>query len=238
LSRIRLRFRQCLLNLAANTCKFTENGTVSIHASIVERDGAPWCDVEVEDTGIGIARESFGQLFEPFVQLEQTATRRYGGTGLGLAISRKYCRLIGGDITVESELGRGSKFRISLPASPQTISRSAEMIERSRYVTSLRERLLVVDDDENNRDMLSRRLARQGYSVEVADSGRDAIEKITAAQYDLVLLDQMMPGMSGLDLLRLLRATFSPSELPVIMVTAVDQRQTLVEALSGGANDM
>jgi len=94
-----------------------------------------------------------------------------------------------------------------------------------------------VDDDANNRDMLSRRLVRRGYSVEVAESGQEALEKIEAAQYDLVLLDQMMPGMSGLDLLRLLRATRSQIELPVIMVTAVDHSQFVVDALASGAND-
>jgi diguanylate cyclase (GGDEF)-like protein len=104
-------------------------------------------------------------------------------------------------------------------------------------VTPASERLLVVDDDETNRDMLSRRLARRGYTVDVAEDAARALEKIKAAQYDLVLLDQMMPGMSGLDLLQLLRATYSASDLPVIMVTAIDQTQTVVEALQGGAND-
>jgi diguanylate cyclase (GGDEF)-like protein len=98
-------------------------------------------------------------------------------------------------------------------------------------------KLLVVDDNPHNRDMLSRRLARRGYAVEVAENGADALEKINQAQYDLVLLDQMIPGTSGLDLLRLLRATYSQSELPVIMVTAVDQSQSIVEALDEGAND-
>jgi diguanylate cyclase (GGDEF)-like protein len=98
-------------------------------------------------------------------------------------------------------------------------------------------KLLVVDDDANNRDMLSRRLTRRGFAVEVAENGQEALEKIEAAQYDLVLLDQMMPGMSGLDLLRLLRATYSQTDLPVIMVTAVDQSQCVVDALANGAND-
>ena len=95
----------------------------------------------------------------------------------------------------------------------------------------------MVDDEANNRDMLSRRLERRGYAVDVADSGQDALEKISRGAYDLVLLDQMMPGMTGLDLLRLLRATHSQSELPVIMVTAIDQSESLVEALDQGAND-
>ncbi len=98
-------------------------------------------------------------------------------------------------------------------------------------------KLLLVDDDVDNSDMLSRRLIRKGYRVEVARSGESALEKLDQSHYDLVLLDQMMPGMSGLDLLRLLRATYSPSELPVIMVTAVDQSEAMVEALHQGAND-
>jgi diguanylate cyclase (GGDEF)-like protein len=104
-------------------------------------------------------------------------------------------------------------------------------------MTSARDRLLVVDDDANNRDMLSRRLERRGYLVDVAEDGPNAFEKIQTAHYDLVLLDQMMPGMSGLDLLHLLRATFSPTDLPVIMVTAVDQSKTVVDAFNTGAND-
>ncbi len=104
-------------------------------------------------------------------------------------------------------------------------------------MTSPQAKLLVVDDEENNRDMLSRRLTRQGYTVEVAAGGYEALERINSATYDLVLLDQTMPGMTGLDLLRLLRATYSSCDLPVIMVTAVDQSETVVEALNGGAND-
>jgi diguanylate cyclase (GGDEF)-like protein len=99
------------------------------------------------------------------------------------------------------------------------------------------ERLLVVDDDANNRDILSRRLMRRGYAVDVAEDASAALEKISRAHYDLVLLDQMMPGMSGLDLLHLLRATYSPGDLPAIMVAALDQSQTVVDALKGGAND-
>jgi signal transduction histidine kinase len=129
----RLRFRQSLLNLVANACKFTENGRVTITASAVERDGSWWGAVQVRDTGIGIAQERIGDLFEAFVQLEPSATRKYGGTGLGLAISRKFCRLMGGDISVESAYGQGSTFTISLPLWPadpelvQSFSAPAEM---------------------------------------------------------------------------------------------------------------
>ena len=98
-------------------------------------------------------------------------------------------------------------------------------------------KLLVVDDNPQNRDLLIRRLTGSGYQVEVAEDGAEALEKINQAHYDLVLLDQVMPGMSGLDLLRLLRATHSPSDLPVIMVSAVDNSEAIVDAFDLGAND-
>ena len=113
------RFRQSLLNLADNACKFTENGIVRFSANQSSGDRAMWCDVSVSDTGIGIDREGISQLFEAFAQLDSSNTRKYGGTGLGLAVSRKFCRLMGGDITVESEAGKGSTFTISLPIGPQ-----------------------------------------------------------------------------------------------------------------------
>ncbi len=113
------KFRQSLLNLAANACKFTENGIVRFSANGSPGDRAMWCDVMVRDTGIGIDRKGISQLFEAFVQLDSSSTRKYGGTGLGLAVSRKFCRLMGGDITVESEAGQGSTFTISLPTGPQ-----------------------------------------------------------------------------------------------------------------------
>ncbi len=126
-----LRFRQSLLNLASNACKFTENGTVTLAARIGRARSAadsPHCDIQVRDTGIGIPQEKRERLFKAFVQLEPSATRRYGGTGLGLAISRNFCRLMGGDISVESQLGKGSTFTITLPlaATPQEKPASAE----------------------------------------------------------------------------------------------------------------
>ncbi|HML16700.1 MAG TPA: HAMP domain-containing sensor histidine kinase [Bryobacteraceae bacterium] len=130
-----LRFRQSLLNLASNACKFTENGTVTLQARRARRNGRDWCEVSVRDTGIGIPREKIAQLFEAFIQLEPSNIRKYGGTGLGLAISRKFCRLMGGDITVESTSGKGSTFTISLPVdsppvgpAPQASADSAETI--------------------------------------------------------------------------------------------------------------
>ena len=110
------KFRQSLLNLVNNALKFTERGSVSVAVNQLHQAGTEWTEVRVSDTGIGIGREHLGKLFQPFSQVDGSATRKYAGTGLGLAISKKFCQMMGGDITVESELGRGSHFTIRLPA--------------------------------------------------------------------------------------------------------------------------
>ena len=110
------RIRQALLNLASNANKFTERGTVTIRARRTTEAGREWVTMAVTDTGIGLTPEQVGKLFQEFVQADASTTRKYGGTGLGLAISRRFCQMMGGDITVESELGQGSTFTIRLPA--------------------------------------------------------------------------------------------------------------------------
>ena len=115
------RIRQALLNLASNATKFTEDGTVTIRVQRIAEDGHPWVTMAVADTGIGLTREQMGRLFQEFVQADASTTRKYGGTGLGLAISRRFCQMMGGDITVESEPGRGSTFTIRLPAADSAL---------------------------------------------------------------------------------------------------------------------
>jgi signal transduction histidine kinase len=112
----RLRVRQCLFNLVGNACKFTEQGTVSVRGRLEESRGAAWYVIAVTDTGIGIQPADLGKLFVDFSQVDDSSTRKHGGTGLGLAISRRLCRLMGGDITVESAPGRGSTFTMRIPA--------------------------------------------------------------------------------------------------------------------------
>src|SRR5262244_1068172 len=115
------RFRQALLNLASNANKFTENGTVTIAARPQQIDGRDWITIAVTDTGIGMTEEQMGRLFQEFSQADASTTRKYGGTGLGLAISRHFCRLMGGDITVDSKPSKGSTFTIRLPRIVQSV---------------------------------------------------------------------------------------------------------------------
>jgi signal transduction histidine kinase len=111
-----MRFRQSLLNLLSNACKFTENGTIRLEVERSRANGKEWIDCHVTDTGIGIAPENMAKLFQSFSQVDSSAKRRHGGTGLGLAISQRFCQLMGGEITVDSEVGKGATFTLRLPA--------------------------------------------------------------------------------------------------------------------------
>jgi signal transduction histidine kinase len=120
-----MRLRQALLNLMSNANKFTERGTITIDARQGQENGRDWVTIAVADTGIGMRAEQMGKLFQEFSQADASTTRKYGGTGLGLAISKRFCQMMGGDITVESEVGRGSTFTIRLP----TIVEAAKAVE-------------------------------------------------------------------------------------------------------------
>src|SRR6516164_1472317 len=110
-----MRLRQALLNLMSNANKFTERGSITVHAREAQENGRSWITIAVADTGIGMTPEQMGKLFQEFSQADASTTRKYGGTGLGLAISKRFCQMMGGDITVASELGKGSVFTVRLP---------------------------------------------------------------------------------------------------------------------------
>ncbi len=215
------RVRQVLLNLLSNACKFTERGEVALE---VRREGA-MVVAEVRDSGIGLSAEQMDRLFEEFSQADASTTRKYGGTGLGLAISRRLCRIMGGDIEVESTPGEGSVFTMRLPAevvidadapllAPATKSAAGD----AAGVGATR-RVLVVDDDPAARAMLRRFLAREGYDVVTAHDGREALELARATRPTLITLDVTMPGMDGWSVLQALEADPDLAEIPVIMVT-------------------
>src|SRR5205807_268466 len=154
------RFRQALLNLASNANKFTEKGTVTIAAQAQRLEGRDWITIGVTDTGIGMTQEQMGRLFQEFSQADASTTRKYGGTGLGLAISRHFCRMMEGDISVESKLGEGSTFTIRLPRIVQ-IKQAAENERSAQPAHSGAEPteaplVLIVDDDSTVRELVAR----------------------------------------------------------------------------------
>ena len=170
-----IRVRQALMNLVSNASKFTSNGTVTV--SIAKKRTADGEHVEfaVMDTGIGMNPDQLAKLFQEFSQADSSTTRKYGGTGLGLAISRRFCQMMGGDISVESELGHGSKFVMTLPVHVDVTDKSARTSEPSRLRASGSHEvplILVVDDDPTVREVVGRYLEREGFTF--AESGRRA----------------------------------------------------------------
>jgi signal transduction histidine kinase/class 3 adenylate cyclase/ActR/RegA family two-component response regulator len=248
------RLQQILLNLVGNAIKFTEQGSVTVSAK--ETNGS--VEVAVVDTGIGIPEDKLSHIFESFEQADTSTQRLYGGTGLGLTITQQLVDLHGGRMSVGSEVGKGSSFSFTLPiASEKAVALSSGgLIPLRTYSTEdlvgqtpqppvssspsngSHFKVLVVDDDPVNQQVLSNYLSTEGYLLTQAMNGREALAAIDSEQkFDVVLLDIMMPGMSGYEVCQKIRQTYLPSELPVLMVTAKNQVTDLVEAFKLEAND-
>ena len=218
------KVRQALFNLLSNACKFTERGAVTLTGAR-ERDGTgEWMVFGVSDTGIGMTPEQMTRLFEEFSQADAATTRRYGGTGLGLALSRRLCRMMGGDIAVTSEAGRGSTFTIRLPAT-MTGAR-AEPIATAAHETGAPggPAVLVIDDEPAARELMERFLTREGFRVVSAAGGEEGLRLARELRPHAITLDVMMPGMDGWAVLSALKADPELADIPVIMLTMVDDR--------------
>jgi len=222
------RVRQALLNLLSNANKFTERGTVTVKAERHQESGRDWVTMAVGDTGIGMTPAQIGKLFQDFSQADSSTTRKYGGTGLGLAISRRFCQMMGGDIIVESEVGRGSTFTIRLPAAaadgavPAVHQNSAAPNVKIRQIeTPL---ILIVDDDATVRDVVGRFLEREGFSVAKADGGKEGLRLARELRPAAVTLDIMMPDLDGWTVLAAIKGDPDLADLPVILMTIVDEK--------------
>jgi signal transduction histidine kinase/DNA-binding response OmpR family regulator len=222
------KLRQTLFNLLSNASKFTEKGKITLE---IKRRADGMVSFAVSDTGIGMTPEQQGKLFGEFVQADASTTRKYGGTGLGLAISRKFCRLLGGDITVESTPGKGSTFTAILPVEAKEPAPESDTPEKTEPVAEsvpakqgTRGSLLVIDDDPASRELLERMLGKEGYAVRVAASGPDGIASAKQNKPDLITLDVMMPSMDGWAVLSALKADPATADVPVVMLTMVEDR--------------
>jgi signal transduction histidine kinase/CheY-like chemotaxis protein len=237
-----VKVRQILLNLAANASRFTERGHIGLAAAPATDPSRDWLVFEVRDTGIGMTAEQVARLFQPFVQADDSTTRRYGGTGLGLAISRRFCRMMGGTITVESEPGRGSCFRVRLPAEVEAPDDAADLGERPTGLTMEHAALLgpgattvlVIDDDPAVHELMQRTLGRDGFSVLGAVSGAEGMAVARAVRPAVITLDVVMPGQDGWQVLRAIKADPLLADTPVVMATMLDERPL---ALALGATD-
>jgi signal transduction histidine kinase/DNA-binding response OmpR family regulator len=225
------RVRQCLFNLLSNAAKFTENGTIRLETDRATEAGKEWVRFRVHDSGIGMTAEQQAKLFQAFTQADASTTRKYGGTGLGLAISRRFCQMMGGDIAVASELGKGSLFTIRLPAIVTKSKSEATMpsVEPGPGETATpapmgRETVLVVDDDPSVRDMLTRYLSKEGYHVATAARGTDVLRLAKELHPQAITLDVILPDTDGWAVLSALKADATLANIPVVMLTITDEK--------------
>jgi PAS domain S-box-containing protein len=232
------RIRQVLVNLLSNAVKFTEKGEVILRARLAEdRQDAAVVRFEIEDTGIGVAQELQKNLFESFSQADASTTRKYGGTGLGLTISKQLVELMGGEIGIESELGKGSTFffTLSLEKQPEG-TRQLYLVPR----VDLRDlRVLVVDDNETNRKILHHQITTWGMKTGSAEDGPNAIKMLCEAanrseSYDVAILDMHMPDMDGLELAQKIKEEPSIATTKLIMMSSVGGRDVGAEARQVG----
>lgn len=251
------RLQQILHNLVGNSIKFTHSGTVAISAE----SSGDMAQISITDTGIGIAADKLDRIFEPFEQADGSISRKYGGTGIGLSISKQLVELQGGRLQIKTKENEGTTIAFSLPLSRQT----ADVVEPTTTVPTILaaemvtmdaqepvqaaaipldepsrpgRNVLVVDDEIVNQQVLKNVLTLDDYTVFQAFSGKEALAAIDSGQhFDLVLLDVMMPMMSGYELCEKIRETLPFHELPIIMLSAKNQIEDLVTGLNAGAND-
>jgi GAF domain-containing protein/CheY-like chemotaxis protein len=217
-----MRLRQILLNLLSNACKFTKDGQVTLRARKVT-DGRRWIEFAVADTGIGMTPEQLTKLFQEFSQAEATTARRFGGTGLGLAITRKLARMMGGDVTVSSEPGKGSVFTVRLPdgAGAPVLDANGAGGEPATQTNCV----LVIDDDEIARELIADGLKAEGFAVATATGGLEGLRRAKELRPVAITLDVTMPDLDGWAVLAALRQDSELADIPVIMVTILDEQR-------------
>ena len=239
------RLRQVLFNLAGNAVKFTANGQVAIRIAVVPPSPEfplGLCQLSVDDTGIGIPREAVDRLFQRFSQVDASTTRRFGGTGLGLAISRELVQSMGGTVEVDSVLGQGSTFQVTLPLAEEDVALEpapqgqAGPAARTRVL-----RILLAEDNTVNQRVATALLKRDGHEVQVASNGREAVDAYARGPWDLVLMDVRMPEMDGLSASRAIRENERASgarRVPIIALTASAMPDERSACLGAGMDEV
>ncbi|MBK7426952.1 MAG: response regulator, partial [Saprospiraceae bacterium] len=221
------RLRQILNNLLNNAVKFTEKGEIHVEAKLIHNfEKSVDLQIDVQDTGIGMTSETSSELFQPFKQADDSTTRKYGGTGLGLSISKKLAEMMGGDLLVQSEHGKGSTFSLRIPMQVSTMEAPSEIIDLNILKG---QKILLVDDLPANRRIVSNYLSEAGCEVSVADSGVAAIELLLSKPagerpFSVAILDHQMPGMDGVQLARTLKTIADTRDIRLVMLTSLAYR--------------
>jgi adenylate cyclase len=218
-----MRLRQILLNLLSNACKFTKSGEVRLVVTRKHDAGRDWIEFAVTDSGIGMTEEQLGRLFEEFTQADASTTRQFGGTGLGLAISRRFCRMMGGEINATSTPGKGAIFTVSLPTNPALVPVTSTEPRPSEKQNGARGTVLVIDDDPTARELVAAHLGEQGFAVETAAGGVEGLKRARELRPAAITLDVIMPDIDGWTVLAALKGDPELADIPVILVTIVDE---------------
>ena len=233
------KVRQVFINLLGNAVKFTERGHIAWNISIAHGPGGRRLVTDIEDTGPGIEKDDLGRLFDKFVQTSQGI--RAGGTGLGLAISREFARLLGGDVTVKSEAGRGSSFRFEIPL-VEGDGANLQNSKSLRHIAAIKPgtdpwRILVVDDQRDSRALLVKILSAVGFETCEASNGDEAITTFEQSRPAAVLMDLCMPHMDGFETTRRIKRSERGRTTPIIAVTASTFEEDRKRALDGGMDN-
>ena len=230
---------QCISNLLSNAVKFTERGKIAVSVSAMPNSKGTAIALRISDTGIGMSADMVAKLFQPFIQAEDSISRRVGGTGLGLVITRKLARLMGGDVTATSMEGKGSTFKLTFIAEPaQTESGPSAAASGPKAPKRRAKHVLLVDDNALNRRVAKLFLKPGGYCITEAENGLEALKRLAEDSFDIVLLDIHMPVLDGLATLKRMRASSEPwNAIPVIALTADamsgDRERYLAEGMDG-----
>ncbi|MGB5211546.1 MAG: response regulator, partial [Gammaproteobacteria bacterium] len=230
------KVRQTLFNLISNAAKFTRDGTITLAVARHTAEDGDWIEMSVADTGIGIPEDKLEHIFEEFSQADASTTREFGGTGLGLAITRRFVQMMGGDISVASQPGRGATFSVRLPAKvnaleaargsagePAAAPEGPEPTAAAQVLEEAAEGglVLVIEDDAESRELLCRTLRKDRFRVATAANGEEGLRLAAELKPDAITLDVMMPGRDGWSVLRQLKADPELAGIPVVMVTMV-----------------
>ncbi len=230
------KVRQIVLNLLSNAAKFTNDGLIRMTAEHSRHGDTNWLALNVSDSGIGMTEEQLERVFDPFSQADASTTREYGGTGLGLSISRKFCEMMGGTLSAQSEKGSGSTFTMRIPTGTLQAAAGGENVQLADVAGEGKGAacVLVIDDDEHVRDLMQRLLSREGYKVSVASSGELGVQMAREIKPDVITLDVLMPGQDGWSVLNQLKSDPELANIPVVMQSILDESN---KAFMLGASD-
>jgi PAS domain S-box-containing protein len=237
------RLGQALLNYVSNAIKFTQAGTIAMLASVAEQSGtAALVKIEVQDSGVGIPVEKHSLLFNSFVQADGSTTRKYGGSGLGLVITKRFVEAMGGEVGFSSEAGKGSNFWFTVNFGIDTATQASVPIQIADPASTLKnrfsgKRVLLVEDDEFNREIGLILLQEVGLDIDLAEDGKAAVEMAAGNHYDLILMDMQMPILDGLEATRIIRVRSFDTSVPIVAMTANAFFEDRMRCMEVGMND-